>query len=170
MGTLTRGWFAVLLFSGVAYAHPNHSSSDPAEPSGDEPQEPAVKGIDKDAKPQTQDAGANAGETLTDAQLLALANAAAEAEEAKAGETITITDDAPAESASSIHLDRGKVGQRSRTPKSDILRQVPGLMVSQHGGGGKADQYVIRGFDADHGTDIAVFSDGVPVNLTSHGH
>jgi outer membrane receptor protein involved in Fe transport len=40
----------------------------------------------------------------------------------------------------------------------------------QHAGGGKADQWFIRGFDADHGTDIAVFVDGVPVNLTSHGH
>ena len=38
-------------------------------------------------------------------------------------------------------------------------------MVSQHAGGGKADQYFIRGFDADHGTDIAIFADGVPVNL-----
>ena len=53
---------------------------------------------------------------------------------------------------------------------SDILRQVPGLIVSQHAGGGKADQYFIRGFDADHGTDIAVFADGVPVNMPSHGH
>src|SRR5262249_9782272 len=59
---------------------------------------------------------------------------------------------------------------RAHTQMSDILRQVPGLVVSQHAGGGKADQYFIRGFDADHGTDIAVFADGVPVNLVSHGH
>lgn len=43
-------------------------------------------------------------------------------------------------------------------------------MVSQHAGGGKSDQYFIRGFDADHGTDIAIYADGVPVNLPSHGH
>lgn len=43
-------------------------------------------------------------------------------------------------------------------------------MVSQHAGGGKSDQYFIRGFDADHGTDIAVFADGVPVNMPSHAH
>ena len=43
-------------------------------------------------------------------------------------------------------------------------------MVSQHAGGGKSDQYFIRGFDADHGTDIAIFADGVPVNMPSHGH
>ena len=85
-------------------------------------------------------------------------------------ETIEVSDEAPAESASSVHLDQAKLQFRSRTQPSDILRQVPGLVVSQHAGGGKSDQYFIRGFDADHGTDIAIFSDGVPVNLVSHGH
>jgi len=85
-------------------------------------------------------------------------------------EVIEINDQAPAESASSVHLSRDELGLRSRTQVSDILRQVPGLMVSQHAGGGKSDQYFIRGFDADHGTDIAIFADGIPVNLPSHGH
>ncbi|HTL34256.1 MAG TPA: TonB-dependent receptor [Kofleriaceae bacterium] len=168
MGKLTTGWLAVALFSSTtAYAHPDHDAADPAEPTGnaDDASPPNVRGIDPDAKPKAQPV-----ETLTDDQLLALANAAAEAEAKAAGETITIVDEAPAESASSIHLDRSKLGTRSRTQMSDILRQVPGLIVSQHAGGGKADQYFIRGFDADHGTDIAVFADGVPVNLTSHGH
>lgn len=40
----------------------------------------------------------------------------------------------------------------------------------QHSGGGKANQYFLRGFDADHGTDVALFVDGVPVNMVSHGH
>ena len=86
------------------------------------------------------------------------------------GETIEIDDTAPAESASSVHLDRKALQDRSQTQVSDLLRQVPGLMVSQHAGGGKSDQYFIRGFDADHGTDIAIFADGVPVNMPSHGH
>jgi outer membrane receptor protein involved in Fe transport len=102
---------------------------------------------------------------LSDADLLSQATELALKEE-----TIEIHDDAPAESASSVHLDRDTLGERSRTQMSDLLRNVPGLVVSQHAGGGKADQYFIRGFDADHGTDIAVFSDGVPVNLSSHGH
>jgi hypothetical protein len=85
-------------------------------------------------------------------------------------EVIEINDQAPAESASSVHLSRDDLQYRSRTQVSDILRQVPGLMVSQHAGGGKSDQYFIRGFDADHGTDIAIYADGVPVNLPSHGH
>lgn len=85
-------------------------------------------------------------------------------------EVIEINDRAPAESASSVHLSRDDLQYRSRTQVSDILRQVPGLMVSQHAGGGKSDQYFIRGFDADHGTDIAIYADGVPVNLPSHAH
>jgi hypothetical protein len=85
-------------------------------------------------------------------------------------EVIEIDDQAPAESASSVHLSRDDLERRSRTQVSDILRQVPGLMVSQHAGGGKSDQYFIRGFDADHGTDIAIFADGIPVNMPSHAH
>jgi outer membrane receptor protein involved in Fe transport len=90
--------------------------------------------------------------------------------EQAAEEIIEIDDMAPAESASSVHLDQRDLQFRSRTQVSDILRQVPGLMVSQHAGGGKSDQYFIRGFDADHGTDIAIYADGVPVNMPSHGH
>ena len=86
------------------------------------------------------------------------------------GETIEIIDTAPAESASSVHITRDDLAYRSVTQVSDILRQVPGLMVSQHAGGGKSDQYFIRGFDADHGTDIAIYADGIPVNMPSHGH
>ncbi len=59
--------------------------------------------------------------------------------------------------------------QMIRTPE-DILRAVPGLFIAQHQGGGKADQLFLRGFDADHGTDIAFFFDEVPVNLPSHAH
>ena len=57
----------------------------------------------------------------------------------------------------------------SSTP-SDILRLVPGLVIAQHAGGGKADQIFLRGFDADHGTDVAIFVDGIPVNMVSHAH
>jgi outer membrane receptor protein involved in Fe transport len=100
----------------------------------------------------------------SDADILAAAQVQAEAE------VIEIDDTAPAESASSVHLSLDDLKRRSRTQVSDILRQVPGLMVSQHAGGGKSDQYFIRGFDSDHGTDIAMYADGVPVNMPSHGH
>lgn len=52
----------------------------------------------------------------------------------------------------------------------DLFRVTPGLMLVQHAGGGKANQYLLRGFDADHGTDIALSLDGIPINMVSHGH
>lgn len=52
----------------------------------------------------------------------------------------------------------------------EILRKVPGLFIGQHAGGGKAEQLFLRGFDIDHGTDVAISSDGIPVNMPSHAH
>ncbi|SIN74176.1 TonB-dependent receptor [Algoriphagus halophilus] len=52
----------------------------------------------------------------------------------------------------------------------DILRKVPGLFIGQHAGGGKAEQIFLRGFDIDHGTDINITVDGMPVNMVSHAH
>jgi hypothetical protein len=101
---------------------------------------------------------------------LAVPSFPAFAQEEGEGETITILERAPAESASSVHLGTEDLLRRPHQNASDLLRQTPGLMVTQHAGGGKADQLFLRGFDADHGTDIAVYVDGVPVNLTSHGH
>ena len=52
----------------------------------------------------------------------------------------------------------------------EILRKVPGLFIGQHAGGGKAEQIFLRGFDVDHGTDVAISVDGMPVNMVSHAH
>lgn len=52
----------------------------------------------------------------------------------------------------------------------EILRKVPGLFIGQHAGGGKAEQIFLRGFDIDHGTDINLSVDGMPVNMVSHAH
>jgi outer membrane receptor protein involved in Fe transport len=52
----------------------------------------------------------------------------------------------------------------------ELLEVVPGLIVTQHSGDGKANQYFLRGFNLDHGTDLATSLDGVPVNLPTHGH
>lgn len=52
----------------------------------------------------------------------------------------------------------------------DILQNVPGLFIGQHAGGGKAEQIFLRGFDIDHGTDINLSLDGIPVNMVSHAH
>lgn len=52
----------------------------------------------------------------------------------------------------------------------EVLRSVPGLFIGQHAGGGKAEQLFIRGFDVDHGTDVQITADGMPVNMVSHAH
>jgi outer membrane receptor for Fe3+-dicitrate len=52
----------------------------------------------------------------------------------------------------------------------ELLRRVPGLFIGQHAGGGKAEQLFLRGFDLDHGTDINIAVDDMPVNMVSHGH
>jgi hypothetical protein len=52
----------------------------------------------------------------------------------------------------------------------EILRTIPGLIIGQHAGGGKAEQIFLRGFDIDHGTDISINVDGMPVNMVSHAH
>jgi Outer membrane receptor proteins, mostly Fe transport len=52
----------------------------------------------------------------------------------------------------------------------EVLETVPGVMITQHAGGGKANQYFLRGFNLDHGTDFAIFLDGMPLNLPTHAH
>ncbi|MDW3209422.1 MAG: TonB-dependent receptor plug domain-containing protein [Reichenbachiella sp.] len=56
------------------------------------------------------------------------------------------------------------------TSSQQVLRTVPGLMIGQHAGGGKAEQIFLRGFDIDHGTDFNMTVDGMPVNMVSHAH
>lgn len=54
---------------------------------------------------------------------------------------------------------------------AQVLRLIPGFVAVEHSGGaGKGDQYFLRGFDGDHGTDVAFFSDGMPINFRSHAH
>lgn len=72
--------------------------------------------------------------------------------------------------ASSYALSRRELPRGAHVTPADLLRNVPGMFVVQHAGGGKANQYFLRGFDADHGTDLALSLDGVPLNMVSHGH
>lgn len=73
-------------------------------------------------------------------------------------------------SSSSITLRSAELSGRPRQSTPELLELVPGLIASQHAGGGKAEQLFLRGFDADHGTDVALSLDGMPINLVSHGH
>src|SRR5216117_3858189 len=83
---------------------------------------------------------------------------------------IRVTAPPPVSSSSEQIIPGRDFELRPQGRPADILRLVPELIINQHQGGGKAEQYLIRGFDADHGTDVAIFVDGMPVNLRSHAH
>ncbi len=73
--------------------------------------------------------------------------------------------------AASAGVIRGELLQsRPAQRPGEVLEFVPGVVVTQHSGDGKANQYFLRGFNLDHGTDFATRVAGMPVNLPSHGH
>ncbi|WP_428327368.1 TonB-dependent receptor [Mucilaginibacter sp.] len=67
-------------------------------------------------------------------------------------------------------LSRLDLNEQPVNSAQDLLRLIPGLFIAQHQGGGKAEQIFLRGFDADHGTDVNISVDGVPVNMVSQAH
>lgn len=73
-------------------------------------------------------------------------------------------------SASSGVIGQGEIEDRPMLRSSEMLELIPGMAVTQHSGSGKANQYFIRGFNLDHGTDFATNIDGMPINMRSHGH
>ena len=74
------------------------------------------------------------------------------------------------DSASAGILTGAQVNNRPVTRPGEVLEAVPGLIVTQHSGEGKANQFFLRGFNLDHGTDIALFLDGMPLNMRTHAH
>ena len=76
----------------------------------------------------------------------------------------------PESAASSEEIPAKDLQLRPHDTPFQMLTNLPGVVVAQHQGGNKAPQYLVRGFDADHGTDFAVFLDSRPVNLPTHGH
>ncbi|WP_256856717.1 TonB-dependent receptor [Variovorax sp. KK3] len=75
-----------------------------------------------------------------------------------------------ADSASEGAAERESFQSRPKLRPGDIVEAVPGVVATQHSGDGKANQYFLRGFNLDHGTDFAVTVDGMPVNMPTHGH
>jgi hypothetical protein len=72
--------------------------------------------------------------------------------------------------ASAVAISGAAVNARPVSRVGEALEAVPGLIVTQHSGEGKANQYFLRGFNLDHGTDLAIRVDGMPVNMPTHGH
>ncbi|HYJ39811.1 MAG TPA: TonB-dependent receptor plug domain-containing protein, partial [Steroidobacteraceae bacterium] len=74
------------------------------------------------------------------------------------------------ESSSQGTVTRVQLENRPVLRTGELLETVPGLVVTQHSGDGKANQFFLRGFNLDHGTDLATSVDGIPVNMHTHGH
>ena len=75
-----------------------------------------------------------------------------------------------AEAASEGTVGGADLAVRPMLRVAELLEAVPGLVAVQHSGSGKANQYFLRGFNLDHGTDFTTYVDGMPWNLRSHGH
>lgn len=78
------------------------------------------------------------------------------------------TADADSATIGTVYSER--LENRPISRPGELLEVVPGLIVTQHSGEGKANQYFLRGYNLDHGTDFALFVDGLPVNMPTHAH
>jgi outer membrane receptor protein involved in Fe transport len=83
---------------------------------------------------------------------------------------VTVQGIRPISAASSKEIRAIDMQLKPFRTSQDMLLMVPGLFIAQHQGGGKAEQIFLRGFDCDHGTDVSVNVDGMPVNMVTHAH
>jgi hypothetical protein len=75
-----------------------------------------------------------------------------------------------ADSANAGSVSQKELEMRTIYRPGELLEAAPGLIASQHSGEGKANQFYLRGFNLDHGTDLATYVDDMPVNQRSHAH
>ena len=83
---------------------------------------------------------------------------------------MTVTERRPISAATETRVRESDFAVRPHNTAWEMLNNLPGFVAGQHAGGGKAMQYFLRGFDNDHGTDVAISVDGIPVNMVSHAH
>src|SRR5437868_7851871 len=105
----------------------------------------------------------------------ALARAQSAGPDTRYGEEIEITGHyenavGSSDSASAGRITSQLVEDRPILRPGEVLELVPGLVITQHSGAGKANQYFLRGFNLDHGTDFLTTLDGMPFNLRTHAH
>ena len=74
------------------------------------------------------------------------------------------------DAASGGVIEHEEIEEKILLRPAEVLEMIPGVVVTQHSGDGKANQYFLRGFNLDHGTDFATFIDGMPINMPSHAH
>lgn len=90
---------------------------------------------------------------------------AVEVEEGRGKDLIGI-----AETASQGEVSQAQFEYRPLSRNGELIEVVPGAVATQHSGSGKANQYFLRGFNLDHGTDFTTYVDGIPMNMTTHAH
>ncbi|HTQ81094.1 MAG TPA: TonB-dependent receptor [Thermoanaerobaculia bacterium] len=142
------------------------AAADPP-PTGSQPDSSTEKGP-KDKKDAT-------GQAATPAPTGPAQGEAPAPDSLKIYERIDVTDRASdlvgvADSATEGVTGQTDLAQRPVLRPGEVLETVPGVMITQHSGSGKANQYYARGFNLDHGTDFRVTVDGINVNMPSHGH
>src|SRR5262245_29134916 len=74
------------------------------------------------------------------------------------------------DAASEGRVTQRRVETRPALRPGELLEYIPGVIITQHSGDGKANQYFLRGFNLDHGTDISIYVAGMPVNMPTHAH
>lgn len=145
----------------LAQAETDHTAATPVAPSTDAESTPATKA----------QATAEASTAPLPRAIPAPPSSSPEpAADADQRFTTMVVADKPMSAASSLTVREQDLRLRPIQRVSDLLRVAPGLITVQHAGGGKATQYLLRGFDADHGTDVALTLDGIPINMVSHAH
>jgi outer membrane receptor protein involved in Fe transport len=97
-------------------------------------------------------------------------NAASVANAAPAANAAGTSAAAPVMSSSEKNVSGADVNARPFSRPAEALEVVPGLIITQHSGDGKANQYFLRGFNLDHGTDLGIWVDEMPVNMRTHAH
>ncbi len=75
-----------------------------------------------------------------------------------------------AETASQGEVSQKQFENRPLSRNGELIEVIPGAVATQHSGSGKANQYFLRGFNLDHGTDFTTYVDGIPMNMTTHAH
>ncbi len=69
-----------------------------------------------------------------------------------------------------VAISATELAERPLLRRGEVLEAVPGVIITQHSGEGKANQYFLRGFNLDHGTDFALSVDDMPINMRTHAH
>ena len=153
------------------------ATTPPSSPSAGEGQPPTA--------PAAEEAPASEGKQLPTIRVTAPKGKPARAKPAQAGPTRTATPAAPKppspyetgapnvaggtapipQLASQMTISGADLNSRPVASNTEVLEAAPGLAVVQHSGSGKANQYYLRGYNLDHGTDLAIFWDDVPINL-----